>query len=222
MAPILLLALGLSVAVALAITAGLRRRARARADAFAQVLPLFDETRTRIEPTGFPRVTARQASHRFDLQLVPDALTFRKLPALWLMVTLPEPLPVRGTLDIMMRPTGHEPFSRFSHLPVSVAAPPFLPEGSGVRSDSIAVPVPERLIAGNAHVFADPRVKELVISPKGIRIVALVEGAGRGRFLLFRDAEVGLTPVAPGRVLPLCDAILALREDIVAAELLPA
>lgn len=104
-----------------------RARAAARAGYFAAVAPLFDRVTTRIAPTGFARMTGHIGPDGFDLQAVPDALTFRKLPALWVLVTLPGPLPLRATLDIMARPTGQEPFSHFSQLPQSLPCPQSLP-----------------------------------------------------------------------------------------------
>ena len=52
-------------------------------------------------------------------------------------------------------------------------------------------------MAAQAALFADPLVKELVISPKGLRLVILAEEADRGRYLLFRDAEMGRMPLDP-------------------------
>ncbi len=199
----------------IAVMRAARQRKAARAGYFDAITPLFDRIVTRIEPTGFPRVTGHLGRHAFDLQALPDSLTFRKLPVLWIMVSLPEPLPVRATLDIMARPTGQEAFSRFASLPVSLPSPAFLPEGTGVRTDDAAFVAPEDLIKGYAGVFADPRVKELLISPKGLRLVLLGDEAERGRYLIFRDAEVGLDPLLPDRLSPLLQSLVALRQDLI-------
>ena len=63
-------------------------------------------------------------------------------------------------------------------------------------------------------MFDDPKVKELVLSPKGLRIVLLAEEADRGRYLIFRDAEMGQTPLAPARLSPILDRLAALRQDV--------
>ena len=67
--------------------------------------------------------------------VVPDTLTFRKLPALWLLVTLPEPLPLRATLDMLMRPMGTEPFTNHSKLPQQIATPAGFPPDCVIRTD---------------------------------------------------------------------------------------
>jgi hypothetical protein len=205
---------GLVVWLALTVMRAARQRKTARAGYFDAVSRLFDRTVTRVEPTGFPRLTGHLGAHAFDLQALPDSLTFRKLPALWVMISLPEPLPVRATLDIMARPTGQEAFSRFASLPVSLPCPACLPDGTGVRTDDAAFVPPETLIARYAGIFADPKVKELLISPKGLRLVVLGDEAERGRYLIFRDAEVGLAPLSPDRLSPLLQSLVALRHDL--------
>ncbi|NEY89806.1 hypothetical protein [Tabrizicola oligotrophica] len=195
-----------------------KARKAARAGYFDALAPAFDHIARRVEPTGFPRMTAHLGSDAFDLQAIPDSLTFRKLPALWVMVTLPTPLPVQATLDIMARPTGNEPFSHFARLPQALPCPATLPEGTGIRSDNAAAVPDLDLIAPHLRLFADPKVKELVISPKGLRLVILADEAERGRYLIFRDLEVGKTPLPKDRLLPLLDALRAIHQTLTEAK----
>lgn len=216
-----LIPLGLALA-ALGLWLGLRlvretrERAAARAAYFDAVKSLFDGGETRLQPTGFPRMTGRRAGLAFDLQAVPDTLTFRKLPALWVLVTLPEPLPLQATLDLLARASGNEPFTHFATLPQSLPTPPDLPKDVAVRSDDATRIAPPDLIARHADLFTDPNVKELVLSPKGLRIVILAEEAHRGRFLIFREAEMGRVPLPPSRLEPLLDRLAAIRQDVLA------
>ena len=191
-------------------------RSQHRARYFAKTTPLFDRVVTRTEPTGFARMTGHLGRDAFDLQALPDSLTFRKLPSLWVMLTLPQPLPVAATLDIMVRPTGQECFSHYPSLPQSLPCPAFLPGGTGIRSDDAAGVAPLDLVSRHAAIFADPRVKELVISAKGLRIVIQGDQADRSRYLLFRDAELGLAPLPAARAEPLIKTLLALKADILA------
>ncbi|MCX7288517.1 MAG: hypothetical protein NTW20_13430 [Rhodobacterales bacterium] len=191
-----------------------RRRVADRAGYFADVKPLFDGGETRLQPTGFPRMTGTRRDLSFDLQALPDTLSFRKLPALWVLVTLPEPMPLRATLDLMARPSGNEPFTRFATLPQSLPAPPGLPATVAIRTDDADRAPLANLITAHADLFDDPQVKELVLSPKGLRIVILAEEADRGRFLIFREAEMGRIPLSPARLAPILDRLVALREVI--------
>lgn len=193
-----------------------RSRIQTRASYFSEVKPLFDGGETRIQPTGFPRMTGRRAGLAFDLQVIPDTLTFRKLPALWVLVTLPEALPLEATLDLMARPSGNEPFTRFATLPQSLPTPPNLPREVAIRSDDTTRIAASGLIARHADLFTDPNVKELVLSPKGLRVVILAEEADRGRFLIFREAEMGRSPLPPSRLEPLLDRLASLRKEVLA------
>jgi hypothetical protein len=191
-------------------------RTRARERYLSGTHNLFDRVIARREPTGFTRITGHLGTHQFDLQALPDSLTYRKLPSLWVMISLPQPLPVAATLDIMARPTGMELFSHYASLPHGLPCPAFLPDGTGIRSDNAGHVLPQALIARHAALFADLRVKELLISPKGLRIVVQGDQANRGNYLLFRDAELGQQPLEPARVKAAIEALLAIKADILA------
>ena len=195
-----------------------KARIAARAGYFSALKPLFDGGETRLQPTGFPRMTGKRGSLAYDLQAIPDTLTFRKLPALWVLITLPEPMPLHATLNLMARPSGNEPFSRFPTLPHSLPTPPDLPAHVAIRTDDATLIPTSDLIVAHADLFNDPQVKEVVLSPKGLRIVILAEEADRGRFLIFREAEMGRTPLSPARVAPILDRLAALRDDILSSQ----
>lgn len=193
-----------------------RTRARQRAGYLDHCLPLFSGAVTGVAETGFARVSGNYRGQVFDIQVVPDSLAMRKLPCLWLLVTLPEPLPVLGTVDVMLRASGHETFSRFATLPDQIAAPAGFPPECSLRTDAPnALPDPAVIVRYLAGL--DPaQLKELVIAPNGVRVVWLVEQADRGRYLLFRDAEMGADPLAPVVLQPLMDGLRDLWATIAA------
>lgn len=191
-------------------------RQAARAEFLAPCASLFSEVRIRTEPDGFPRLAGTWGGARFDLRVVPDTLTTRKLPALWLLVTLTEPLPLSAIWHLMLRPRGTETFSAFDRLPHILPSQPDLPEDSQVRTDDRGPP-PSALAATVARLGED-RLKEVVLSPKGLRVTWLVEEAHRGRYLIFRDAEMGLEPLLPGTLAPLLEALVRLRAELTEPE----
>jgi hypothetical protein len=134
------------------------------------------------------------------------------------LVSLAEPMPAAGTLSIMMRPRGVEYFSRHSSLPVQMAPDPGLPHDCSVRTDAPEALPPQSLLQQHAAILQQPLTKELVISPKGLRLVWLAEEAHRGRYLIFRDSEMGLTPFPAAALRPLLDHLIALARDLNAAK----
>lgn len=189
-------------------------RVAARAAYLDRVAPLFERPLRALSPTGFARLSGQIGGVTIDLQAVPDSLTFRKLPALWLLVTVPEPLPLGQRLDLMARPRGVEPFSAFEMLPLQIGLPPGAPEDAALRSDGLPDPQDLAVLAAHLHLFDDPRLKELVMGPDGLRLVWLADEADRGQYLLFRANETGQTPLAPEDLRPLLAAVLGLRQTI--------
>ncbi len=215
----LLVTLGLAVAAVWAMARLLRAgqaRVAARLAYFDAVAEVFSDVTTRVEPSGFARTAGVWNGARFDLQAVPDTLTFRKLPVLWVLVTLTEAIPVAGEAHVMARPGQDDIFSRFNQMPVSVALPPGFPEYCALRcSDAAALP-DAALVAAQGALFASGVVKELVIAPQALRLVLLADEAERGAYLLFREAELGRVALSPDRLLPHLRALLQLRADLYA------
>lgn len=212
-------------AVLAAATAGvvlvLLRRAQAaraaRRGAFlGAATVLFEQVRIELAATGFPRMAGRRGGAEFDIQVVPDTLSVRKLPALWVLVSLPGPLPVTGTLDVLLRPTGMETFTNFSRLPVQVQPPPGFPPDCAIRTDAPGHAAFANALREVMKAVDTDRLKEILITPAGVRLVFLAEEADRGRYLLFRDAEMGRDPLPPARLTPFLAAALALRSAVMA------
>ncbi len=187
-------------------------RKAARASYFSASTSLLKNLRSQTQPTGFPRIAGRYRGLNFDLQALPDTLTFRKLPALWVMVTVTEPQPLSGETHIMARATGQESFSTYAQMPSEVNLPQGLPPDCTLRcTDRLALPSSETLTK-IAHLFTDPRVKEAVLSPKGLRLVILAEEAERTAYLIFRDAELGRMPLPAQRLQSLLETLSDLHH----------
>ena len=179
-----------------------------RATYFAALSPRL----TRMEPSGFPRASLTHRGQSFDLQVLPDALSFRKLPCLWLMVTLTEPQNLTGETRIMARPSGLEPFSTHASLPFEAPLPEGFPGCTLRTTDPKALP-PE-LIPPLAPLFQDPKVKEITLSPKGLRLVILAEEAPRNAYLIFREAELPQAILNPKAVHAVMDRLITLAESL--------
>ena len=115
-----------------------------------------------------------------------------------------------------MRPAGPTTFSNFDFLPAVIRTPPDFPAGAVIRTDDPDHIPPGFLIEPHLRVFDDPRAKELLISPKGVRLVWQIAEADRARYGVFRQAEFGDVVLQPERVGGLLDRLIALRQSIIA------
>ena len=184
-----------------------QRRAMQRLGYLDAILPLFSAPLKGVAETGFARVSGPYRGQMFDIQVVPDSLSIRKLPCLWLLVTLPAALPVAGTYDVMLRASGHETFSLFSTLQHHLTTPATFPQNCTVRTDTPDAAPDADILAEFLAVLDATRLKELIVAPTGLRVVWLVEEADRGKYLLFRDAEMGTKALNPATLQPLMDAL---------------
>jgi hypothetical protein len=213
--------LGLVVATVLAVLLArqyMRENAK-RADQgralFAPVLSLFEVPLVqRGETAGVWTLTGRHRDHHFQLKTVADTLATRKLPSLWLMVTLPEQLPALATTDMMMRAAGVTSFSNFDFLPHTLVLPSGFPEQATVRSDVSTSSVVPSLMARYLELFHKGRGKEFLVSPKGLRIVVQLAEGDRARYGVFREASFGGTSVDVHVATEIMDSLIALRNDI--------
>jgi len=180
-------------------------------DAAKDVLGDVSETSL---PSGYVRITGTYRGAPALLEPVVDALTVRKLPVLWLMATVPAPVAVRGSFDLLMRASGTEVFSRYHELPYSVAVPDGFPQWAGVRTDNHAGLPPLQIIERHLQRFHDGSGKELLITPKGLRIVVMLDQADRGGYLIFRDARFDAVHVTADMVRGLLDDLHTLRSEL--------
>jgi hypothetical protein len=114
-----------------------------------------------------------------------------------------------------MRPAGPMTFSNFERLPVTLAHLPDFPELCVVRTDDPAQLPPFCLIAPHLGIFADPYGKELLITPKGLRMVWQLGEAERGRYGVFRQVEFGEVRLAPGLLQTILDRLIAIQQAII-------
>jgi hypothetical protein len=198
-----------------------RREQTARTQApgllFARVMGLLDHPRLEsASGGGFPRLTGLFEGVPVQVLPVVDTLAVRRLPALWLLVTVQAPLPVSAKLDLMMRPAGPTTFSNFDLLPVTLERPAGFPEHAVLRTDDAARAPPANWLAGHLEVFENVRAKELLITAQGLRLVWLLAEAERARYGVFRQAEFGAVDIDPAMLRDLLDRLLALRASILA------
>lgn len=149
-----------------------------------------------------------------QVRTIVDTLATRKLPARWLSVSITEPVSVPGTFDMMIRPGSPTTFSNFDHLDHTLPKAPGFPAEAVLRTDRRGARFPQNIIASHIEIFSEGRAKELLITPKGIRIVWLLAEAERARYGVFRQAEFGDATLDPSLIEKLLVSVSALRDAI--------
>jgi hypothetical protein len=174
--------------------------------------------KTRLQIDGFPEVRGRYQGRDVVLRATSDTLMMRKLPTLWLEVSVLEPLPYAATLSYLVRPCNTEFFSPSHRLPERLHLPDGWPqEPAMLRTDRPSAIPPLNVIGDHLRLWNDRRVKELVISPRGVRIVILADEGDRSSYMLLRQAQFKNGPVPAAFVQRLLDAALLLAEDLKAS-----
>jgi hypothetical protein len=182
---------------------------------FDQVLALFDAPDVQRGATaGVWTLTGRYRGSVFQLKTVTDTLATRKLPSLWLMVTLPQAQPVPATVDLMMRAAGLTSFSNFDFLPHTFSLPRGFPTDATIRSDQPADTKIVPLMVRHLDFFHRGKGKELLVSPKGLRIVVLLAEADRARYGVLREANFDGVTVDPALARQVMDTLIELQNDI--------
>jgi hypothetical protein len=198
-----------------------RREARSRAARSQALLDdcrsLFESCRIDRGADGFPLLDGMLAGRALRLALVPDTLTLKRLPQLWLSVTLRRPLPLEADLALLARPNGAEFFSIAQRLRARLETPADLPAGLLAKgSDPGAQSLLNDLAGLLGAFFADPKVKEVAVTRRGLRAVVQAREGKRGDYLLLRQSAFGADRLDPAAVLAIIDRLIGLESALLA------
>ncbi|GAB6845233.1 hypothetical protein HNR00_004800 [Methylorubrum rhodinum] len=173
-----------------------RRAAAWRAGLLSGCTALFGAPRLGRDRAGFATLDAVRDGMPVAVRLIPEALVHRRLPQLWLSVSLRCPLPVSATLDVLRRPAGVE-FYAPADLPLRLDPPPGWPADTLVRGTGGADVLLRQAEPIIAKILADPRVKEVLVTPRGVRLVVQAAEGARGAYLLLRGSRFDLDGIPP-------------------------
>lgn len=170
----------------------------------------FEDTGT----IGYPRLAGFYQGLAVQVLPVVDTLATRRLPALWLLVTLQGALPVKARFDLMMRPAGPTTFSNFDLLPFTVEQPAGCPEHGVLKTDDPRNLLPAQVLAPHFDVFHEARAKELLVTQNGVRLVWLLAEASRARYGVLREVDFGGVDLDPLLLRGLLDRLVAIRQSV--------
>jgi hypothetical protein len=141
-------------------------------------------------PDSFPHLSGFYRGREIRVDLLCDTMTIRRLPQLWMRATLLAANPDRPGLAILVRPSGmgSEFYSLTSNFEHRLAAPPGFPAEVLIRGDDGAEAILAELGDILLAILADPHVKEVAITPRGVRILRQAGEGKRGDHLLLRQS----------------------------------
>jgi hypothetical protein len=166
-----------------------RRACQRRASLLNACADILDGSRLTHSGDGFPRLTGRYRGLAVDVRLICDNMTNRRLPQLWLQVTVLERRPDVEAFAALVRPSGYEFYSLTGTFDHVIEPPPLFPEEIIMRGEtSTAGRTFDRVAPAMAGILADPRVKEIAVTREGLRITSQSSEGRRGEHLLLRQA----------------------------------
>ena len=166
-----------------------RRQATEKRAILTPCLGSLTDPRLSLAPDGYPRASGRLDGRECRLAIIPDTLTLRRLPQLWLTVALSSPR-VLPSLVVTARPRGDDYVSKAFDYPLQIDVPSWLPRDVMIRvGTDTSYPALELLRGPLAVLFEDPLVKELSLDPKGFRLVYRLAEGERANHLLLRQCR---------------------------------
>jgi len=195
-----------------------RRRLRdSRAAMYRDCAHLFDEPRVVQDDVNFPVLEGQYHGYRVKLEPIADYLAFRKIPSLWLLATVYCDNPHRGAFDFLVRPQNVEFWSPAWKMETSLAIPPGWPEFAIARTDGQGDIPPLDILRPHGELFTDEKVKELLVTPKGVRIVYQADQAERAYYMVLRQLVFEHFRLSPDLVTRLLNRAISIHEDLAGA-----
>lgn len=186
---------------------------QSRAGLFDECDSLLENTSKRYESNGFPYIEGDYDGFRVRFNLVPDTIVMRKIPPLWLMITIQANKKTKGTMDFLVRPQNTEFYSPGWQWDGHFKTPSHWPQNSIAKyKESV---VPEKLLDKFVPtLFDDEKVKQLLVTPQALRITYMVKQAVRGEYLLMRGAIFDKQPIDKSAVKTMLESAISIRKDI--------
>lgn len=191
-----------------------RRALSARRRLFDTCLGVLDGEHWSAAGDGFPALAGRAYGRDVNATLIPDTMVMRRLPQLWLSVSMMDAQPRSPSLSVLARHCGSEFYAVTLDLPQRFEPPAGLPLDVLVRGDGpLAEALCHRLAPVISTLLADQRVKEITVTAKGVRIVQQIAEGQRGEHLLLRQAVFGDAMVNRAQFMRLLSDLALLADE---------
>lgn len=184
-----------------------RKIKRERGALFNQVKHLFTDVRLAQDGINYPTLKGKYLGYPVKLEPIVDTTVFRKLPVLWLFITNYRLLDVATPLDALIRPYGTEFFSPNSGFEHDIVPDEGWPEYVRIASPDPSTAPSISVFKPLMEIIADPTTKEVLITPRGIRLVHQLGEGGQGYYRVTRGVEMEQATLTPQRLQPILDGL---------------
>jgi hypothetical protein len=151
--------------------------------------PVLESPRIAHGGDDFPRLTGTHNGRAVHVDLIPDTLTIRRLPQLWISVTMLVSRPELPGLSLLVRQCGTEFYALTHSFEHRLEAPAGFPDEVMIRgTDARAQGLLDALATSLRQLLSDACVKEIAITARGLRVVRQAGEGRRGEYLLLRQA----------------------------------
>ncbi len=187
------------------------RKLVARNTVFDDCKALLQQAQTSTDKANLPVLQGQYAGYQVALSVVEDTIAWRKLPPLWLLVKVAANKPIIGSLDLIVRPANNEFYSPSWQWDGNLTIPPNWPQHAIIKY--FHQPIDMRLLEQHVPIlFADEKMKELLITPDFVRLTYMAKQADRGEYLIMRNAVYNDTPMSKQVVEALLNQAIAVRQ----------
>ncbi len=188
-----------------------KRKVLARSTVFDECIGLLQNVQISQDKANLPVLQGNFSGYKVALSIVEDTVGWRKLPPLWLLVKVVANKPILGSLDLIVRPANNEFYSPSWQWDGNISIPANWPQHAIIKYQ--LQPVDTALLAQHVPVlFADQKMKELLIMPEFVRLTYMAKQADRGEYLIMRNAVYNNVPIARALVEVLIKQAIAIRQ----------
>ncbi|MBA2127220.1 hypothetical protein DLM45_13450 [Hyphomicrobium methylovorum] len=165
------------------------RQRALRTGLFDSCVGLLDLGSVSFGEDGYPILEGRRLGKFIRAIFILDTMTIRRLPQLWLSVTRIEPRKGRPAFAALVRPAGTEFYSLSSTFPHRLDNPPNFPDevlvrGSGEAAQTLLLRMEDAI----RKILLDPKIKEIAVTEKGLRVIWQAAEGRRGEHLILRQS----------------------------------
>ena len=193
------------------------RKNQARSSVFDDCKSLLQQAQISHDQANLPVLQGSYAGYKVALSVVEDTLGWRKLPPLWLLIKVSANNPSQGSLDLIVRPANNEFYSPSWQWDGNLSIPPNWPQHAIIKY--LHKPIDTSLLEQQVpRLFADVKMKELLITPAMVRLTYMVKQADRGEYLIMRNAVYDAAPISKDGVEALLKQAIAIRQVLENAE----